>query len=84
VRITGAVQGIGFRYLAQRRARALGVSGWIRNERDGAVAAAFEGPRDQVESMVDWCRRGPAGARIDEVELVWQQPSGASDFEIRW
>ena len=47
-------------------------------------AAAFEGPRDLVDSMVDWCRRGPAGARVDGIEVVWLEPAGASDFEIRW
>ena len=84
MRITGAVQGVGFRYLVQRRARSLGVAGWVRNEQAGMVAAAFEGPRDLVESMVDWCRRGPAGARVDGIEVVWLEPADASDFEIRW
>ena len=37
-----------------------------------------------VESMVDWCLRGPAGARVDKIEVVWLEPAGASDFEIRW
>ena len=84
MRITGAVQGVGFRYLAQQRARSLGVAGWVRNERSDVVLAAFEGPRDLVESMVDWCRRGPAGARVDGVEVAWLEPAGYSDFEIRW
>jgi len=84
VRISGWVQGVGFRYHAAGRARSLGVAGWIRNELDGTVAARFEGPRDRVESMVDWCRRGPGGARIDAVEVEWGEPSGAAGFEIRW
>jgi acylphosphatase len=83
VRITGWVQGVGFRYLMGQRARSLGVAGWVRNEPGGAVAAAFEGPRDLVDSMVDWCRRGPAGARVDDVEIVWQEPTGNADFLIR-
>jgi protein-L-isoaspartate(D-aspartate) O-methyltransferase len=82
VRVTGRVQGIGFRYLAERRARSLGVSGWIRNEPGGAVAAAFEGPRDRVESMIDWCRRGPSGSRVDEVEVSWRAPQGEESFTI--
>jgi len=78
------VQGVGFRYLAAQRARSLGVAGWIRNEPDGSVAAAFEGPRDLVESMLDWCRRGPSGSRVDDLRLIWEQPAGDSTFEIRW
>jgi acylphosphatase len=78
------VQGVGFRYLAAQRARSLGVAGWVRNERDGSVTAAFEGPRDLVESMLDWCRRGPSGAHVDNVLVRWQHPTGASAFEIRW
>ena len=84
MRIEGRVQGVGFRYLARDRARSLGVDGWVRNERDGTVAAELEGPRELVESMLDWCRRGPSGASIDDVAVVWHEPSGASGFEIRW
>jgi acylphosphatase len=84
VRIRGRVQGVGFRYLAAQRARSLGVSGWVRNERDGAVSAAFQGPAELVESMLDWCRRGPAGSRVDDVAVTWEQPTRDSGFEIRW
>ena len=82
LRITGWVQGVGFRYLADRRARSLGLGGFIRNERDGAVTAAFEGPRDRVESMIAWCRRGPSGAEVDEVEIAWREPLGVSGFAV--
>jgi acylphosphatase len=82
VRITGWVQGVGFRYLAERRARSLGLTGWIRNEPGGAVTAAFEGPRDRVESMIAWCRHGPSGARVDEVAVDWLEPTGGSGFRI--
>jgi acylphosphatase len=84
VRVAGRVQGVGFRYLAAQRARSLGVAGWVRNEPDGTVSAAFEGPLELVQSMLDWCRRGPSGSRVDTVRLAWEQPTGASAFEIRW
>jgi acylphosphatase len=84
VRIAGRVQGVGFRYLAAQRARSLGVAGWVRNERDGKVSAAFEGPRELVDSMLEWCRRGPAGSHVDDVAVTWEQPTGDSGFEIRW
>jgi acylphosphatase len=78
------VQGVGFRFLAAQRARSLGVVGWIRNEADGSVSAAFEGRRELVESMLDWCRRGPSGSHVRDVDVTWEQPTGAAGFQIRW
>ena len=69
VRASGRVQGVFFRAEARARAESLGLSGWIRNEPDGSVAAVFAGEPERVDSMVEWCRRGPAGARVDEVEV---------------
>ena len=50
---------------------------------DGSVEAAFEGDDDLVESMVDWCRHGPRGARVDDVEVSWEQPTGEQGFAVR-
>jgi len=69
VRVSGRLQGVFFRAEARSRAESLGLSGWIRNEPDGSVAAVFAGEPERVDSMVEWCRRGPAGARVDEVEV---------------
>jgi acylphosphatase len=80
--IRGAVQGVFFRVETRDRARSLGVAGWVRNARDGTVEAAFEGDDEQVESMVDWCRRGPAGARVEAVEVAWAEPEGEDGFSI--
>jgi acylphosphatase len=66
----------------QRRASSLGLTGSVRNERDGTVAAVVEGPRDRVESLVDWCRRGPAGAGVRDVEVSWEEPEGLTGFAI--
>jgi acylphosphatase len=68
--------------LAATRAHSLGVAGWIRNEADGVVTAAFEGGREQVESMVEWCRRGPPGADVHDVQVAWTEPVGDSGFRI--
>jgi acylphosphatase len=76
------VQGVGFRYAAAARARSLDVSGWIRNELDGSVVAVFEGDSERVRSMVDWCGRGPSGARVDDVEVVDEQPAGELSFNV--
>jgi acylphosphatase len=81
--VRGLVQGVYFRGETRERARSLGVAGWVRNRPDGAVEAVFEGAGERVESMVAWCRRGPAGARVDDVAVDWQQPDGEQGFSIR-
>lgn len=80
--VRGSVQGVFFRVETRDRARSLGVAGWVRNARDGTVEAAFEGDGEQVESMVDWCRRGPAGARVETLEVAWVEPEGEDGFSI--
>jgi acylphosphatase len=77
------VQGVLFRAETRDRARSLGVGGWVRNVADGSVEAVFEGEHDRVESMVDWCRRGPRGARVDDVDVTWAEPQGEDGFAIR-
>jgi acylphosphatase len=77
------VQGVFFRAEARARAESLGVAGWIRNADDGSVEAVFEGEDEQVSSLVEWCRHGPAGARVDEVEVVQEEPAGEVGFQVR-
>jgi acylphosphatase len=81
--VRGRVQGVFFRADARDRARSLGLSGWVRNNRDGTVEAAFEGDDAHVDSMVDWCRRGPAGAVVEDVDVSWEEPRGESGFSVR-
>jgi acylphosphatase len=81
--IHGWVQGVFFRDTAQRRARAGGVAGWIRNNKDGTVEAVFEGEAGAVERLIDFCRQGPRGAHVDRVEVASEDPEGLSGFEIR-
>ena len=81
--VHGAVQGVFFRVEARDRARSLGVGGWVRNTADGSVEAVFEGEAERVESMVDWCGRGPRGAQVDDVDVTWDEPQGENDFSIR-
>ncbi|WP_373045647.1 acylphosphatase [Vulgatibacter sp.] len=84
LKIIGRVQGVFYRASAQRAAEERGLLGWVRNTGDGAVEAVVEGPRPQVEDFVAWCRQGPVGARVDEVEANWS-PARAefSDFRVR-
>ena len=83
VRITGFVQGVFFRAEARNRARSLGLAGWVRNASDGSVQAVFEGDSEKVESMVEWSRRGPRGARVEDVAVAWGEPQGEEGFSVR-
>ena len=68
VRITGKVQGVGFRIATVRHAHSLGIAGWVRNLDDGAVEALLQGAHDRIDEMLSWLRVGPPAARVDEVE----------------
>jgi len=82
--VRGGVQGVFFRGSAREHAARLGVVGWVRNEPDGSVALEAEGGREAVEALLDWCRRGPPGARVTGVVIEWLEPVGAERrFEIR-
>jgi acylphosphatase len=80
--VHGQVQGVYFRDSVRRLARDLGVSGWIRNRPDGAVEAALEGAPDAVERIIEWSHQGPLGARVDQVEVYEEQPSGETGFRV--
>ena len=80
--IRGRVQGVFFRAEARARAESLGLAGWIRNAEDGSVEAVFEGDEERVRSMVEWCRRGPAGARVEDVEAETEEPTGETGFRV--
>jgi acylphosphatase len=68
VLIRGRVQGVGYRDFVQVAALDRGLEGWVRNRRDGSVEAVFAGPAASVAQMVDACRRGPPGARVDALD----------------
>jgi acylphosphatase len=81
--VQGHVQGVFFRGTVQREAQRRGVAGWVTNRADGAVEAVFEGSPDAVTAMVDFCKRGPRGADVAEVEASEEQPEGLAGFEVR-
>jgi acylphosphatase len=81
--ISGRVQGVAFRWATQRAAEDRGVTGWVRNLPDGRVEAVVEGPRQQVDDLVDWCRKGPRAARVDSLDIRWEDYQGDfKDFTI--
>lgn len=67
VRISGRVQGVGFRAATVRQAHLLGVTGWVRNAPDGSVEALVQGEPEQVDQMLSWLHRGPPLAKVAEV-----------------
>jgi len=77
--ISGRVQGVFFRMETKRAADGLGVFGWVKNQPDGTVEAVFEGDRDRVDAIVDWCREGPPGADVADVTVSWEDYTG--DFK---
>ena len=83
VRVSGSVQGVAFRYEAQRKATELGVAGWVENLPDGRVEAVFEGDPDRVREMVAWCGSGPPSAEVTGVSVEDETPEGLSGFEVR-
>ena len=84
LRITGRVQGVGFRYSALAEAQRLGVHGWVRNAQDGAVELLAEGDERCLHRLVTWCHTGPPGALVYDVEQHWRLASGEfDDFSIR-
>jgi acylphosphatase len=70
--IEGRVQGVFFRQHTQETAFRLGVKGWVKNRRDGCVEAVFEGNKEKVDQIIQWCHRGPSEARVKNVSVTWE------------
>jgi acylphosphatase len=83
VRISGRVQGVYFRANTWKEARALGLTGWVRNLPDGSVEALFEGEAAAAEAMRKWCGTGTPPARVDFLDVAEESPTGEfAEFKI--
>ena len=80
--VTGRVQGVGYRFFAERAARELGVRGWVRNLPDGSVEALAEGDDDAIASFLARLRQGPHGSRVEALAEEDRAVTGLSSFEI--
>ena len=85
VYVSGMVQGVFFRSETRDEASRQGVTGWVRNLRDGRVEAVLEGEKDKVAELIEFCRRGPRGARVTKVVVSWEDYKGEfQDFKARY
>ncbi|MDY7082529.1 MAG: acylphosphatase [Halobacteria archaeon] len=84
--VSGKVQGVYYRANTRDTAREKDVKGWVKNLADGRVEAVFEGEKEKVESMVEWCHEGSPRAEVEDVEVEWEEPegNGFDGFEIKY
>lgn len=83
--MSGRVQGVFFRATTREEAQKRGVTGWVKNLRDGRVEAVFEGEEEKVKEMIDFCHEGSRAASVEDVEVSWEEYEGEfSDFGIRY
>jgi acylphosphatase len=83
IRVSGIVQGVGYRAAMRARAQALGVTGWVRNRSDGSVEALAHGAPAAVEALIAWARRGPPAARVADVQTSEATDGEHTGFELR-
>jgi acylphosphatase len=83
IHIFGHVQGVFFRVHAKELAEKLGITGYIRNEPDGSVHVVAEGKEPQLDTFVEWCRKGPPAAKVSRIQTHKGEAEGYLDFEIR-
>ncbi len=83
--ISGRVQGVFFRMETLEEAKRTGVSGWVKNKQDGTVEAVFEGEKALVDSVIQWCRKGPPASKVKDITVAWEPYRGEfKGFNIRY
>ena len=85
VNVSGRVQGVFFRAETQREAMSLNLTGWVRNKADGGVEALLEGEDKNMDKMLEWCRKGPPAARVENVIVTEEPYTGEfNNFTIKY
>lgn len=82
--IKGRVQGVGYRYFVKTNADMLGIKGWVRNTREGKVEIHAEGDKNAIETLIDYCRQGPARAIVKDIVVNEDRLMNFDNFEIRF
>jgi acylphosphatase len=83
-RVSGRVQGVGFRYSTVREANRLRLNGWVRNAVNGDVEVWVEGSPEELEIFLHWLQRGPQFSRVDGVDTETKPPKGYRDFGVEY
>lgn len=83
--VSGRVQGVFFRENTRRKAKKIGITGWVRNLTDGRVEAVLEGEKDKIERMINWAKKGPMFAKVKGVKIeIEEYQAEFNDFEIKY
>jgi acylphosphatase len=83
--VSGIVQGVYYRHSTKLQAEELGLTGYVRNLIDGSVEVVAEGEEESVKRLIEWCNQGPRGARVDHIDVKWDEPSsGFTDYSVRY
>jgi acylphosphatase len=82
IRVFGVVQGVNYRTSTKAKAQELGLCGMVRNEPDGSVYIEAEGTTDQIEKLTEWCKQGPARARVERVDVEEGEVKNLKWFEV--
>jgi acylphosphatase len=82
--IQGNVQGVGFRFHTRKEAQKLGITGWVKNQPDGTVLIDAEGEIKNLGVFVAWCHKGPALARVHDVDVTEEPVKGYENFDVRY
>ena len=81
--ISGRVQGVFYRASCQEVASRYGLTGWVRNLSTGQVEILVQGEKDKIEKLINWCKKGPPGAKVNDVEIAWREDLEEQDsFKI--
>lgn len=85
LKIYGLVQMVLFRDSTRRKAKKLNLVGWVMNQEDGTVQVMAEGKEENLKQLIKWCYNGPMLAKVDKIDIVWQEPTGQfNKFEIKY
>jgi len=85
LKIYGRVQMVLYRDSTQRKAKGLGLVGWVRNESDNSVKVVAEGKEENLEKLIKWCYNGPMLAKVDNIDIEWREATGQfKKFEIKY
>lgn len=83
--VSGIVQGVFFRFNTMKKAQECGLNGWVKNRRDGKVEVLCEGEKDNVQLLVNWCKKGPEGSFVSSTEVTWEEYIGEFEtFQITY